>query len=190
MSQKRTGDQTRELIFQACGNILRTEGAKRLTLEAVAREAGLSKGGLLYHFPNKRELIKELFKYHAEKFDADLLRISQEEIAKNGGWVRAYARASVEQIINRDNAGLLASLYAAGEEFPWVYETMRQRYHGWQKQIENCGLDPALATLVRLTIDGLWFSEMYQYAPPEADRRKQIVDLIFKLMDQDTSSLI
>ena len=190
MSQKRTGDQTRELIFQACGNILRTKGAKSLTLEAVAREAGLSKGGLLYHFPSKEELVKELFNYHAEKFDTQLLRISQEEIAKSGGWLRAYAKASVEQIVDPDNAGLLASLYAAGEEFPWIYESMRQRYNTWQNRVENCGLDPVLATLIRLTIDGLWFSEMYQYAPPEEDRRQQIVDLIFKLMDQETPSLV
>jgi len=181
MSQKRTTDQTRELIFQACGQILREQGARSLTLEAVARQAGLSKGGLLYHFPNKETLVQALFEYHAAKFDARLLKLAEEEGRSQGGWLRAYMQASVEEILDPENAGLLVSLYAAGEEFPWVHAFMRRRYDAWQAAVENCGLEPALATLIRLAVDGLWFSEMYQYAPPDEARRGQIAGLIFKL---------
>ena len=185
MSQKRTGSQTRELIFQACGEILRTQGAKRLTLEAVAREAGLSKGGLLYHFPSKEILVEQLFKYHAEKFDKHLAKLSDANLTEKGGWLKAYLLASLEEILDPGNAGLFASLFAAGEEFPWVHKVMQQRYVAWQQHVENCGLEPVLATLIRLTVDGLWFSEIYQYAPPNPKRRDQIIELVFKLINQD-----
>lgn len=33
------------------------DGIAALSLNAVAREAGVSKGGLLHHFPNKQALI-------------------------------------------------------------------------------------------------------------------------------------
>jgi hypothetical protein len=58
---------------------------------------------------------------------------------------------------------------------------MRRKYIDWQQQVENSGLDPAKATLVRLAVDGLWFLEMHHYAPPDAQRRAQIVDLIMQL---------
>ncbi|MFF4615626.1 TetR/AcrR family transcriptional regulator [Nonomuraea jabiensis] len=37
--------------------MLLSEGAEALTLEAVARRAGVSKGGLFYHFPTKQALV-------------------------------------------------------------------------------------------------------------------------------------
>jgi hypothetical protein len=58
---------------------------------------------------------------------------------------------------------------------------MRQKYVRWQQQVEASGLDPALATLVRLAVDGLWFAEMHQYAPPSAERREAVVALILQL---------
>lgn len=38
------------------------EGIASLSLNAVAKEAGVSKGGLLHHFPGKIELIQAVFK--------------------------------------------------------------------------------------------------------------------------------
>lgn len=49
------------------------DGIAALSLNAVAREAGVSKGGLLHHFPNKQALIYALF--------ARLLAIMEEAIA-------------------------------------------------------------------------------------------------------------
>jgi hypothetical protein len=79
------------------------------------------------------------------------------------------------------NASLYASLFAAEERYEGAHQLMRQRYTDWQQQIENSGLDPARATLVRLVVDGLWFLEMHHYAPPNGQQREQIVDLIMQL---------
>ncbi|MEM7031111.1 MAG: TetR/AcrR family transcriptional regulator [Chloroflexota bacterium] len=185
MKQKRTRAETRKLIFQACGNILRAEGARHLTLEAVAREAGISKGGLLYHFPSKADLLEALFRYHTDKFDQHLNELYQAEADQPGAWLRAYTQASIDQILDEDNAGLIASLFAAAEEFPGVLEVMRRSYVAWQESVENCGLDPVRATLIRLVVDGLWFTEIYQYAPPDVARRTQIVDLLQALTQSE-----
>ena len=58
---------------------------------------------------------------------------------------------------------------------------MRQKYVDWQRQVEESGLDPTWATLLRLAVDGLWFAEMHHYAPPNAERREQIADPILQL---------
>ncbi|MDQ0063824.1 AcrR family transcriptional regulator [Paenibacillus harenae] len=50
----------RHLILFAASTIVKTLGAEKLTLEAVAKEAGISKGGLLHHFPNKQALINAM----------------------------------------------------------------------------------------------------------------------------------
>ena len=181
MSRQRNASRTRELIFEACSRILRREGLITLTLDAVADEAGLSKGGLLYHFPTKQALIEALFEYHNNEFEARLEALAQEEGDDPGAWLRAYAKASIEQITDPDNASLYASLFAAEERYASAHQLMRDKYIGWQNKVENCGLDPKWATLMRIAVDGLWFVEMHRYAPPDKERREEIVEMILNL---------
>ncbi|MGD2159358.1 MAG: TetR/AcrR family transcriptional regulator [Anaerolineales bacterium] len=173
--------QTRQQIFEACSWILRNEGLTNLTLEAVADEAQISKGGLLYHFPNKESLIEALFEYHNSKFETRLQELVEAEGDEVGAWLRAYAKASIEQIADPENASLYASLFAAEERYASAHQLMREKYVNWQKNIENCGLDPTLATLVRIAVDGLWFAEMHRYAPPDLKRREKILKRILDM---------
>jgi hypothetical protein len=47
----------REAVLDAFESLLIEVGERAATLDAVARLAGVSKGGLLYHFPNKEAMI-------------------------------------------------------------------------------------------------------------------------------------
>ncbi len=189
MGPQRTDLRTRDLILEACSQILRREGLTNLTLKAVAEEAGISKGGLLYHFPNKVSLIETLFKYHNDKFEARLQELAKIEGDVPGAWLRAYARASIEQIADPGNASLYASIFAAEDRYATAHQLMRQKYTLWQKQVEECGLNPDWATLVRFAVDGLWFSEMHRYAPLSTTRHEKIVDLILELIDDPKGAL-
>lgn len=173
--------QTRRQIFEACSRILRDEGLINLTLEAVANKAGISKGGLLYHFPSKKELIEAVFEYHNGIFETRLQELTEQQGDEPGAWLRAYAIASIEQIIDPDNAGLYASMFAAEERYDSAHQLMRSKYTNWQEHVENCGIDPTIATLARLAVDGLWFAEMNGYAPPDPERREKIMDLIMDM---------
>ncbi|SXJ10507.1 TetR/AcrR family transcriptional regulator [Klebsiella pneumoniae] len=48
-------------LLESAAMIAGRDGIAALSLNAVAREAGVSKGGLLHHFPNKQALIFALF---------------------------------------------------------------------------------------------------------------------------------
>src|SRR5919106_665839 len=50
----------RERILEAAERVVADIGAARLTLDVVAQSAGVSKGGLLYHFPSKESLLSAL----------------------------------------------------------------------------------------------------------------------------------
>lgn len=181
MNPRRNASETRDLIFAACSRILQRDGLASLTLAAVALEAGLSKGGLLYHFPSKVALIEALFQHHMDRFNARVQEIVTMEEAGAGGWLRAYARASVEQITDPDQASLFASLFAAGERYPTVLALMRQSYDEWQAEMAACDLEPTTALLVRLAVDGFWFTEMYQFAPLDHAERAAVLTAILHL---------
>jgi AcrR family transcriptional regulator len=65
------------------------EGVSGMTLEAVAREAGISKGGLLYHFPSKVALIGGMIGRLIEDFEDALGReLGRAKGGGSGRWSR------------------------------------------------------------------------------------------------------
>ena len=52
--------RTKDRLLDAASTVVHRDGAQALTLDAVAAEAEVSKGGLLYHFASKRDLIDGL----------------------------------------------------------------------------------------------------------------------------------
>ena len=63
----------REQLLDAAVAVIRRDGAAALTLDAVAAEAGVSKGGVLYHFASKRALIDGLLERWLDEFGARLV---------------------------------------------------------------------------------------------------------------------
>ena len=52
---KKTPIETREKLVRAAAQLVISKGIARVTLEQVALDAGVSKGGLLHHFPTLPE---------------------------------------------------------------------------------------------------------------------------------------
>ncbi len=61
----------RTRILDAAETLVRARGVAGLTLEAAAKLAGISKGGLLYHFASKEALLTGLLARMAEFIAAD-----------------------------------------------------------------------------------------------------------------------
>jgi len=72
--QQRKRDRSRDDILAAARAVLRRDGIAAITLEAVAREAGMSKTGLYYYFSSKEALFFELVfaahQKHAQSVEA------------------------------------------------------------------------------------------------------------------------
>ncbi|BBL78784.1 TetR family transcriptional regulator [Rubrobacter xylanophilus] len=150
------------------------DGVSRLTLDAVAAEAGVSKGGLLYHFSGKEELVGAMVMRWIEDFERDVAGRLARERAGAGRWVRAYVGATFEPEAEVQAAGEPVGILAAAATNRELLEELRRCYREWQERLEDDGLDPALATLLRLAADGLWFSELFGLAPPSGELRAEV----------------
>jgi AcrR family transcriptional regulator len=166
---------TRQQILHAAFALIRREGVARLTIEAVAEEAGLSKGGVLYHFRSKEALIQAMVASLVERFNADIETARREEPEDErttpGSWLRAYIRASAGPAEEDEDT---AALLAAVSNDPRLLEPLQSQYVRWQAQVEAGGVDPALATVIRLALDGLWMADLFGLAPPEGELRERV----------------
>lgn len=105
----------RDQILDAVERLLVRDGVDAVRLDAVAREAGVSKGGLLHHFPSKRALVQGVVVRLADRFDAVL----PEPGSPPGAFTLAWLDASIpEESPTGDRSGAdhvpLALLAAAG----------------------------------------------------------------------------
>jgi AcrR family transcriptional regulator len=74
----RTGpraEQTRERIVAAGFDCVRRVGIRRLAMDAVAEEAGVSRAALYRYFPNKQALVDEVLESNARRFRRELERL-------------------------------------------------------------------------------------------------------------------
>lgn len=166
---------TRSAIFEAASNLISKEGASGFTLEAVAREAGISKGGLLYHFPSKRKLIEGLIESQLDYFESQVDIESESQPSEPGRWLRAYVKVSAR---GPRKLGYSTGLIAILSEEPDTFEMIRPRYARWQEKLDHDGLDPALAGLVRLAMDGLRFGRVFGVSPAIESQERAIAYLL------------
>ena len=100
----------REKILSAAAALARDVGPGNLSLDAVAERAGVSKGGLLYHFPSKSKLLQALVEQHLQDFDVAL---GEKEKAHGGGpnsLAAAYIDLFVAEQAEPPPTGVLAAL--------------------------------------------------------------------------------
>lgn len=168
----------RKLILIAASNIVRNEGVAQLTLEAVANKAGVSKGGLLYHFPNKEALIKSMVVELTDSYVDTIQEKVKTDLRQEGKWSRAYVETTFEELDNglEMSAGLLAAVFTN----PELLKELQKQYAIWQENIEKDGLDSVHSTIARLAADGLWFAEIFGLAPIKKIHRKQVLEELVK----------
>ena len=172
MVTARGAGDTRARLLEAAADLVRDQGAGALTLDAVAAWAGVSKGGLLYHFPSKRHLVRALVEHWMDRFEAG---VADADDGDPGGFARAYARVSDLESIPGEERALEFALLAVLVGEPERLDFVRERYRAWQARIEADGVGPAAATLVRLAADGLWFADLLDLGAPRGEVRERVL---------------
>lgn len=170
---------TRQRLLEAASHVITKQGVANLTLDAVAQNANVSKGGLLYHFPSKEALIQGILQYLLDSFGAHLqaeLARSTEPPGTPGRWLRGYIRASFPKPAPEEGDDVVsAALAVAVAADPGLLAALRRAFNQFRDQALQDGLDPFQADLIRLATDGLWFSEVLQLAPLPPEARTGVI---------------
>jgi len=178
---RKAPEQTRERLLEAATKIMMTRGAMQLTLDLVAEEAGVSKGGLLHHFPTKDKLIIGLLQHAFAIFSARLQRHRAADLDSSAGqWLRAYIRATFETDPAED--ALAKALVVLTANSPALVEAKRAEVGAFFAQMETDGIDPARAWAVRLACDGLWINELYDDLHLDGELRKALEAELLRLV--------
>lgn len=174
MSQK--AKEKRETLINSAIQLLQEEGINALTLDAVAKKANTSKGGLLYHFPNKQALIEGIVQDIYEKFSEEFFILVEKE-TKN-----RYTKAFIELCFN--DLSKHSDLYVGSMVVPFLENKQVQDiYQNILEHLKKDELDETTVNLIRLTIDGVYYNKFSTIAPLTAVEMDEIKQKLYHLAE-------
>ena len=172
----------RERILEAAERVITEVGAAHLTLDAVAQAAGVSKGGLLYHFPSKESLLVALAQRYVDSMDRCIneARCGLQECSSRD------LKAAILGVLGSDPRSKVmgAILLAAAANDLALLEVIRERIAEYTAEIEANSTDFARAAIVSLAVDGLKMREALRISPFTEAQREEIVQELLKLADE------
>jgi len=173
-------NSSREDILRAAESGAVKSGAANLTLDSVAREAGVSKGGLLYHFPSKEALLQGMIARMIEQFDEDR-RATESRMKGPGSLLRAYVDAATDD--DGPTVQVQSAILAAAANNPALLAPAREYHQKLFKELAAQCENFETALTVVLATKGLWLLEILDVSPLTRAQRRKLVQELFRLAE-------
>ncbi len=162
LDQPQTDTRTR--VLDAAEHIVQARGVPALTLDAAAREAGVSKGGLLYHFASKEALLQGLM-LRLRDFIRTQFDLVRDTIPEGPGRVSRAVLAwqfdsglATDERTNRASAVFLAAFHHDSA----LLEPVRAVFADIRADLERDGLRPGRALAIMAACDGLFMAYLFR----------------------------
>lgn len=151
---------TVQQILQAALNVAAEKGAGKVTLDAVAKASGLSKGGLLYHFPSKDALIAAMVQHLLDNAEQNRRQLAEQESSSLVCLLKA------RELFSQQVSGNIAmAILAAAAEQPALLQPLQQLNSKVLAEVlaeQKNGLE---AMLLMAASEGLIFQEVLNISP-------------------------
>ncbi|WP_024303194.1 TetR/AcrR family transcriptional regulator [Pseudogulbenkiania sp. MAI-1] len=182
----RTSTIEPDRILNATERVIMRDSVARLTIDAVAAEAGVSKGGVLYTFRTKEALIQALMERMVRRYDEEIERCwPAEGIKPELAHLKAYIDA-VLGLTGQDHR-TAAAMLAAAMNNPTLLAPMQDFYARHLPRI-RAALPDDRALTAFLAIEGMVFLELFGLVGFSQAEREHVVRSLHALIDGAAAS--
>ncbi|KJC50980.1 TetR family transcriptional regulator [Bradyrhizobium sp. LTSP885] len=178
MDNPSRSERSRNAALEAAITIVSRDGPGRLTLDAIARECGLSKGGLMHQFRTKEAVLKALLEQQMAYFEAFSIRAHAKARDRTAQPELAAQLVTMQEAIKTPRTGAFA-LLAAMNENPELMALPREADAEKIAAIKAEACDPELALLRWAAARGLLLSSMFGLSPLEDAERDRLFERLF-----------
>jgi AcrR family transcriptional regulator len=168
-------ERSRKAAIQAALTIITRDGPGRLTLDAIARESGMSKGGLMHQFPTKEAVLRALIEHQVEFFENFSRRYLAEQGADGPEPRLAAQLATIRQSITEPNVVAPAVIGVLAGEPGLMSDVLKSTTEKLDAVREEAA-DPDLACLRWAGAMGLALSSMLGICPFSEEERARLFD--------------
>ncbi|WP_043988823.1 TetR family transcriptional regulator [Pectobacterium parmentieri] len=181
MARKKTIEN--DLILDAAEKVLLRDGVHRFTLDAVAAEASISKGGLVYSFPSKDRLIMTMLSRELARFEQDAQQQTARYIDQPHADVLGYitAIAQEEEETTSRAVGLLTALVHS----PSMLEPVRAFYRTRLDKLRDATPAMRRIRLAFLAAEGVFLLQGLGFVTLDREERQTMLDDAKSLFQPD-----
>ncbi len=168
-------EKVRRALLDAAARIAARQGFAGVTVEAVCRDAGVTKGAFFHHYPTKAALADAVTADLLARFAEDLTGLVEADPDPHGRFTRAYLTA-VSEPGTAGSDPVWAAVFLAAFDDP----ALQACWGGWlSDQMARHGEPESNLTLrtVRLAADGLWVADMAGSGQAPDERRRFLAHL-------------
>ena len=177
-----TSSGRRGAILEAAARIVEASGARHLTIDAVAHTAGVSKGGVLYHFPSKRALLEGMLERLLEEIEARTAALREAHGDDPNAALRARILAERDQ--SPGERAMARSILAAAAEDPELLAPARQAVREAFRDAGRATAPVELGWVALLATEGLRFLDMLDLLPLSREEREHVHAQLLQLVEQ------
>ena len=160
------------LMLDAASTIIKRDGPGKLTLDAIARESGMSKGAVVHHFRTKEGVLKALMDFQIGYFEEFTSRYLEKLDGASAQPILA-SQIAVNHQVAIEPQELAFAMLAVIAENPWLHSAARDMAAQKVEEIKREAKDPDLALLRFSAARGLAFSSLLGLCPfSEAERER------------------
>ena len=176
MVERKDSTVLRNALLDAAVAVVERRGIANLTLDAVAAEAGTSKGGLLHYFPSKDRLVEALVQRSAENWRACYMEAYESTPPGPGRMARALLHHCLSDAecwtdeLRRNSSAVFAALAQNSS----LIQPMRAVYNDLHQRIAQDGLPEGVSETVLAAIDGLWLNWVLGLFPISQERAVRV----------------
>ncbi|MDD5669928.1 MAG: TetR/AcrR family transcriptional regulator [Candidatus Omnitrophica bacterium] len=174
---------SKELILDAAEAVVLEVGAAHMSLDHVARKAGVSKGGLMYNFPTKNALLKEMIARFIRQYYINRDKKLEDIEEGPARLFKAGILTALAPDKKRDSMG--SSILAASANEPDLMDLLRQAHRNMLEDILVSGIKFERAAIISLAVDGLMFGRLLKTLPFNQNQIKKIEKEIMRLIDKE-----
>ncbi|HEY0940016.1 MAG TPA: TetR/AcrR family transcriptional regulator [Steroidobacter sp.] len=177
-----TASSTRARLLEAAVKIVRETGGTRLRLDEVAHRAGVSKGGLLYHFPSKQSLLSTLVADYVQCMELRIAAAS--EAIDDSDDARALKARIVGLLGDNGLARWPGAALLVALANPPLMESIRGHIVSDARHLIASDAHCARAAVVALALDGVMLREALDVPGFSGEQHQALVDQLMKLADE------
>lgn len=176
-SPKMPAEKRRAQLLKAAEKVISKKGYAKASVESIAREAGLTKGALYFHFKSKEDIFFELIKHRNEQSRDVLLDLLNDDLSANEVvadliktafrliegkkyfnldlWQKAHKVPRIKKYLEEEHRLMRSSIVQfvkkrsdlSQRECEWLYDLIHTFIEGLVVQIQGLRYRPNLDTM-------------------------------------------
>jgi AcrR family transcriptional regulator len=176
-----------DALLDAAERVIFRDGISSFTLDAVAAEAKLSKGGLLHHFPSKNLLLESLVARTVAHWRTDVDEAIAAVPEGPGRTARGLLNGCIAspdswtEHMRRSGMVLVAAMISSNT----LVQPVREMHLHLRSLLESDGLRPGTGDSIALAMDGLWLGWIFGLHEVSAQRLEHIREALERALASD-----